>query len=531
MTKKYRIGLIPIIFAFVLPFIVRMAYVNVPLERDEGAYAYGAWRILEGEVLYKDIVDFSPPGIFYLYAAAIKIFGKGIDDIRFFTCVYMEIALIWMFFLMWRMFSLREAWITTAILGFIASEPTVLGFTSNKETFLLLPIIASAHLLLKGVDENKKVLIIAAGLISGLGFFIKQQMVFFSAGLAVFTIIYQWQKKDKGLIPVTLFASGATLAALVTGLFFLMKGAFKPFYYWVFKYPFEFAHAPIDKTVMLSYLWQRIFTIVSSDVFFWAAGLYAVYILIKKKTWQGWFIICLGVATVLAISAGFRFRQHYFILLTPVIAMSAGLGISELVNRIRSLNKKKLQYALLCGLGIIIIGVPLYANRASLFTDSSDEISRKLYGTNPFVEAPHIAQYIAEHTEHNESIFVFGSEPEIYFYAQRKNPTKHLFIYPLTARYGSSSDFQRDAVSAVKEAEPFYIIWIDIQTSLYASAPSPDRYVFEEIEKLISDTYVLDGYVLIGRKTSYYGLGVNQIAPSHRDEKIPIYLYKIRHPH
>ena len=49
----------------------RMTFNEVPFERDEGGYAYGAWRILEGETLYRDLLNFTPPGVFYLYALAI----------------------------------------------------------------------------------------------------------------------------------------------------------------------------------------------------------------------------------------------------------------------------------------------------------------------------------------------------------------------------------------------------------------------------------------------------------------------------
>jgi len=526
MTKKYRIGLIPVIMAFVLPFLVRMAYVHVPLERDEGAYAYGAWRMLEGDVLYKDMVDFTPPGIFYLYASAIKFFGKGIDDIRFFTCIYMEFVLLWMFFLLKRIFTSREAWIGTAVLGFIAAEPAILGFTANKETFLLLPIIASIHLMLKGIDEHKKWLLVTAGCISGLGFFIKQQMLFFSVCMALFTIVHQWQKKDRGLIPVLLFTAGGVLAGCAVCIFFFMKGAFKPFFYWVFTYTLEFGTAPVDKIVMLSYLRDRIGAILAGDVIFWAAGIYAVYMLIAKKAWQGWLIVCLIIAAALSVSAGFRFRQHYFILAAPVVAMSAGWGIARWIDAVKRLQRKMVRYILLSMLGLLIVGIPLRSNWAYMVKDSPEEISRKLYGTNPFVEAVHIAQYIKEHTNPDDAVFVFGSEPEIYFYSERINPVKHFFIYPLTALYGLSGAFQREAVSAVKEAEPFYIIWVDIQTSLYASEPSSDRYVFEEIKKHIQEQYKFDGYVLIGRHESLYMFGARELDPAHREEKIPVYLYQ-----
>jgi hypothetical protein len=47
-------------------------------------------------------------------------------------------------------------------------------------------------------------------------------------------------------------------------------------------------------------------------------------------------------------------------------------------------------------------------------------VSRAIYGGNPFIEAGEVGDYLRTHTQPNERIAVIGSEPEIYFYAQRQ---------------------------------------------------------------------------------------------------------------
>ncbi|MDD5109854.1 MAG: glycosyltransferase family 39 protein [Patescibacteria group bacterium] len=42
---------------------------------DSGVVLTGAWQISEGQVLYRDFVQFYPPGTFYLLAAFFKLFG------------------------------------------------------------------------------------------------------------------------------------------------------------------------------------------------------------------------------------------------------------------------------------------------------------------------------------------------------------------------------------------------------------------------------------------------------------------------
>jgi len=53
--------------------LVRLPLLNIPFERDEGEYAYIAWRMDYGEVPYKDWVDQKPPAIFWLYRLAFAL--------------------------------------------------------------------------------------------------------------------------------------------------------------------------------------------------------------------------------------------------------------------------------------------------------------------------------------------------------------------------------------------------------------------------------------------------------------------------
>ncbi len=62
--------------------LLRAPYVSVPLERDEGEYAYIAQRLLEGDVPYRDAFDQKPPGVFLAYAMAFVSFGQSIESIH-----------------------------------------------------------------------------------------------------------------------------------------------------------------------------------------------------------------------------------------------------------------------------------------------------------------------------------------------------------------------------------------------------------------------------------------------------------------
>lgn len=53
-----------------------LAVLPMPHTRDVGVWAYAGWRLLEGDVPYRDFFDHKPPGVFGLYALG-ELIGRG----------------------------------------------------------------------------------------------------------------------------------------------------------------------------------------------------------------------------------------------------------------------------------------------------------------------------------------------------------------------------------------------------------------------------------------------------------------------
>ena len=56
-----------------LAVALHLPLLGIPFERDEGGYAYIAWRLELGEVPYRDWFDQKPPGVFWVYRAALAL--------------------------------------------------------------------------------------------------------------------------------------------------------------------------------------------------------------------------------------------------------------------------------------------------------------------------------------------------------------------------------------------------------------------------------------------------------------------------
>src|SRR5258706_15425459 len=65
-----------------LAVALRAPHFDLPLERDEGEYAYIAWRMGAGETPYLNWFDQKPPGAFLAYRLALAAPGEPVAAIR-----------------------------------------------------------------------------------------------------------------------------------------------------------------------------------------------------------------------------------------------------------------------------------------------------------------------------------------------------------------------------------------------------------------------------------------------------------------
>ena len=73
-----------------------------------------------------------------------------------------------------------------------------------------------------------------------------------------------------------------------------------------------------------------------------------------------------------------------------------------------------------------------------------------------------IAQYIKNHTTPSDRIAVFGSEPQIYFYAQRPSVTGYIYTYGLMEDHQFSLSMQKEMITEIENAKPAYIVFVNV---------------------------------------------------------------------
>ena len=133
--------------------------------------------------------------------------------------------------------------------------------------------------------------------------------------------------------------------------------------------------------------------------------------------------------------------------------------------------------------------------RRDLFSANPDEISRRIYGMNPFPEVVKIAAHLRAISNPRDRIFAVGSEPQLFFYSGLRSASRFIFFYPLTGPYPEAAERQREVLGEVAAARPEFVVWFNLSTSLRI-APGAPRDIFEQTRARLQREYEL---ILVAR--------------------------------
>jgi len=466
-----------------LSTILRLSFLHEPFERDEGDYATIAQNILRGGLPYRDAIEIKPPGTFYLYALAIGLFGATTEAVRIFTALYAMLTVVAVYGVARHSAGARAGLWAALVYGIFSTFPLLQGSSSNTEVFLVLPLTAGVWFLLKAFATKNRPYLYGAGLCAALALLIKPvalPVVALEFVLIPFFRSKGGRIKDGALDLAAFFLPLAICAILTLGYFFL-RGGLGDLLYWTVEFPRRYkdseAGGPALGTV-LQYLGSTLMVPVLLGIpsAMWLAG--------TKRTTEGTFPLLLILATCLAIALPGKYFPHYFIIITPFLAIPAGIGLDSIIRLPRI--PACLILSVVCALFAFSVG-----KNYRFYTEYSPEtVSYKKYGTFAFVDFANVARYLREHTQPDDYIFQWGLEPELYFLADRRCPNPYLAsLLP-----GWSKD-PRQAVNSLLQSlidkKPAYIV-IEPEWSEYEGANEVAEYVQKNctIQKNLEYAYI-----------------------------------------
>ena len=138
---------------------------------------------------------------------------------------------------------------------------------------------------------------------------------------------------------------------------------------------------------------------------------------------------------------------------------------------------------------------PVYKQRAFFFEMTPCQASRSMYWyLTPFCESLEIARYIKTHTSKDDRIAVLGSEPQIYFYADRISATGYIYTYGLMESHPFALRMQQEMIKEIEAAQPKYLIFVKLPKS-WMIRPDSERLIFNWFEKYQQKYFDLTGII------------------------------------
>jgi hypothetical protein len=501
---------------FVLTTAIRIRLLGIPLERDEGEYAYAGQLLLQGIPPYKLAYSMKFPGTYVAYAIMMLLFGQTITAIHLGLLFVNSATSALIFFIGKRLLNSTVGIAAAASYALLSVSPSVLGLAAHATHFVVLPVLGGAFLLLNQQNRSGVGRLFVSGLLMGLGLLMKQPGLFFILFGAVYLFLGDVRAGlvlRKAILRNLVFAGGAVTPLVITFLALCYAGVFARFWFWTIHYAHEYGTL-VSISDARQLLIQGVRDAIGPNWPLWIlAGVGLLTCSLNRSTDRSTgFLLGLFISSTLAVCLGFYFRPHYFILLLPAVALFAGIAINNISSVLRHQITAVRFFPLLllasCAVFLVL------AQRDLFFLLSPIEASHTIYAGNPFPETIKVGEYVRDHTDPSDTIAVVGSEPQVYFYSHRHSATGYIYTYPLMEAQTYARQMQTEMIHEIEAAEPKYLISVTIDVS-WLHSPHSENLIFEWAQRYIAENYVAVGFVNIiaADRAEYYFDDIPQQVP------------------
>jgi hypothetical protein len=424
-----RLSIVPIVILLSLAALMvigRLGTYGKPLDRDLMTYSVMGHELLAGRSLYSDLWEQKPPTIYITYAVAEILTGYGPHTIFLLGVVMSIITLLGVYFAGSASSGGMTAGLWAAAFWAIISNNLELDAGSpNTEVFMNACLIWAFALLVR-MDGRSSGLwrSLAIGALFALASSYKTIVVAIPVLLACVHVAFPpagSPGRRRALGQVLVMAAVSIGAWVLVFSYFAVTGRFEAFRE-VFIYNRYYAGglknmivnllAPVRRTSQLIPNFLNPLAILTS------VG--AVFGILKSVRF-GALLSAFIIATWIGIALPGGFWPHYYQLWLPPLAVGAGwaVGLLAKVTAVRRFAWLPHVAGAVVLAILIVQELPWY--RRALAGDWSEIVA-----SPRFAAADRFAPQIEEILAPDETFYVWGDSPALYFWTRRHPPTRYL---------------------------------------------------------------------------------------------------------
>ncbi|MGA2173385.1 MAG: glycosyltransferase family 39 protein [Verrucomicrobiota bacterium] len=506
--KRWRHHWPVLALVLVLLFVtaVRWRVRAMPLERDEGEYAYAGQLMLDGIPPYRWLYNFKMPGIYAAYALIMAVFGQTPSGIHVGFLLANLAAIVLTYRLSRRFLDPPAAAAAAATYALLSLSQGVVGMAAHATHLVVLAALGGLILLLRGQERGRLGTFFWSGALCGVAFLMKQPGGAFAfLGLSVLAWA-AWRERPvswgKHGGRMAAFATGALAPVLLTFWLLWRAGVWAKFWFWTVTY--ARVHATLAPWSFGRERLAVFFGGLGWDAVFWVwAALGLGCVLAAKKGDKRFFPVALLAFSVAAVCPTFHFYPHYFVLLLPAIALLTGEALAAAAER-------KAPWIFFAACWVFLVAI----HREAFFKWKPDQVSGFTYWRNAFQVYPPIGEYLKTNTPAGATLAVLGSEPELLFYAHRRSVTGYIYMYDVVEDQPLREQMEREMIGEVERGRPDFVIFVNSGLSWIPSRSEDFEAIKQWMEQYTDKFYEPYGLATFPPYTIYWGKGSFQRVPS-----------------
>jgi 4-amino-4-deoxy-L-arabinose transferase-like glycosyltransferase len=517
--------------------VIRVRLLNLPLERDEGEYAYVGQLMLAGVAPYQSAYVVKLPGPAVVYALSMALFGQTPAGIRLGLLLASIAAVVLVFWLSREWFNDSVAVIAALTYALMSVSWGAVGNAAHATQFIVPVALGGVLLLLRAFRTGGPAALFGSGLLFGCAFLLKQPGLFFGFYGGLLLLGHEWRawpaRWPQSVKRIVLFTFGCALPFVILGLIVWRAGAFERFWFWTFKVAgggWISGQQGWD-----DFFWYLRWLQKSDQLQFWLLGglllPFVFWLPPVRPVRLAFFGFC--AVSLFAACLGWRFNPHYFVVTLPALGMIIGLGVTETRRFMRQTPSLAVVSFMPAAVFAVAAASSLVNQRQYFFTGNVDEVMETVYSTQPFREAAQVAEYIRKNSTPDDRIAVLGSEPEIYFDARRRAATGHMSTYILMDRRPYSHAMQEEMDREIQAAQPEFIVYVQNILSWFPPADA-DNTLLGRMMPYLAAGYRRVGIAVTGPEPGppayYWGAEAAHLPPNARPHTSYIFVFQRQHP-
>lgn len=459
--------------------LVRMLNLTFPMGQPAGTAAFVGRRWMAGEVPYRDAWDNQGPALYLMAGLITDLIGISPAANRL-AMMAIDLATMLLIYLLVRRWNNRtEALVAAGVFGFFSGALLVQGdclATGPPMNFLYVLAVLS---MLRS-DGHKLRWLALSGFAAGLAICFSLVASIYLAALLLWILVARKGSTSRaarwGLRPVAILAAAA-LPVAAFAAYFATERALDDLwnstiiYNWLYYWPFG-RHMFVSGRLKL--LWGLIPEQGALWLFAGGWAIHAFSIGYRRETRL--LTLWCGVAMAGALAARHVSAEH-FIQTIPPLAIAAALAVtnpSERFLRRNAAGRLETSSGMLVAFSVVLFLAFLYTEVRIL----RYRVKSTVLTTDR--AAYEVGRLIYKNTEPGEKIYLWGSRPQIYVYAQRAAACRFFYNWPLNSTRRVSEFFEPilqpklfDYINrTLTEVVPAFVVTTELQAE---GSPDPSQ--------------------------------------------------------